>query len=312
MPDLIAFDELHKQHREQYQILTIHDDSLKSLKELDTKLPALKEKYWQGKDLPFPILLDGQGQTEELFDIHGHPTSILIDPEGNVVGEVSPHELAAKLPPLPVSWVWAIERDTSRNVHWEYCSAKTDTIAGLRKTLQEYQVHVPVTIDEDALKAVGLIAEMPLPSIVYGGPISLRSIESLILAPHGLGIVPAADDKSLRITSKEPVPVPEIVLQRNRAIEAELDGKGIDASAMPLKLSPQSLTDALRVINGEFGTPMALDTAGIIAKTIDPKATVSGTIDPKHLRRDLNAMFKPLGLHVEVRHEVVMIMANGF
>ena len=43
------------------------------------------EKRWEGKTLPFPILLDATGKTVKAFGISAYPTNVLIDPEGRVV-----------------------------------------------------------------------------------------------------------------------------------------------------------------------------------------------------------------------------------
>ena len=40
---------------------------------------------WDGKELPFPIVLDSTGVTMDNLGIVGYPTTVLIDPEGKVV-----------------------------------------------------------------------------------------------------------------------------------------------------------------------------------------------------------------------------------
>jgi hypothetical protein len=67
------------------QFLAIHEPTAKSFADLDPKMEPLKTKYWGGKDLPFPILLDSSGETLKRYGISGFPTTILIDPEGRVV-----------------------------------------------------------------------------------------------------------------------------------------------------------------------------------------------------------------------------------
>ena len=39
-------------------------------------------------DIPFPIWLDDTGETPTLFGVRGHPSTVLIDREGRIVGRV--------------------------------------------------------------------------------------------------------------------------------------------------------------------------------------------------------------------------------
>lgn len=95
LPRLIDFHEKEKSDR--FEILAFHDASVKSFAELDEKLAEIKKKHWKGRDLPFPILLDASGDTVKQFGIHAFPTTILIDPEGRLVGEASEVELKLAL-----------------------------------------------------------------------------------------------------------------------------------------------------------------------------------------------------------------------
>src|SRR5687767_3523764 len=110
----------HAEHRDKFEVFAIHDDAVKSFAELDKKLASIKKKNWQGKDLPFPILLDGQRKTHQLYGIRSWPTGLLIDPEGKLVGEASVSTLEARLPPLPPAKKWARHRDMRKNVVWSF------------------------------------------------------------------------------------------------------------------------------------------------------------------------------------------------
>jgi hypothetical protein len=76
---------------------------VKGLAELDEKMEPLKEKYWKGRSLPFPILLDATGETLRAFGISAFPTNVLIDPEGRVVPGNPEEILKAKLAELAPS-----------------------------------------------------------------------------------------------------------------------------------------------------------------------------------------------------------------
>ena len=85
MPGLIDFYEQYGDD-ERFEILAFHDGSVSDFAELDEKVASAKEKYWGGRDLPFPVLLDASGSTIKQFGIRAFPTMILVDPEGRLVG----------------------------------------------------------------------------------------------------------------------------------------------------------------------------------------------------------------------------------
>lgn len=95
MPALIDFYEREKNDR--FEIVAFHDGTVKDFAELDRKLVEIKAKRWKGRDLPFPVLLDSSGKTVETFGIQGFPTTLLIDPQGRLVGEADVTELAKRL-----------------------------------------------------------------------------------------------------------------------------------------------------------------------------------------------------------------------
>jgi hypothetical protein len=120
LPELIAFYEDHAAHRDKFEILAIHDDAVKSFRDLDTKLARIKKEKWQGKDLPFPILLDGKKKTHTIYGIRSWPTGLLIDPEGKLIGEADISMLEEKLPALSAEKKWARHRDMEKNVFWSF------------------------------------------------------------------------------------------------------------------------------------------------------------------------------------------------
>ena len=86
MPGLIDFYEQHGGD-ERFEILAFHDGTAKTFEELDEKTAKAKERFWDGRDLPFPVLLDASGATIEQFGIKAFPTMILVDPEGRLVSQ---------------------------------------------------------------------------------------------------------------------------------------------------------------------------------------------------------------------------------
>jgi len=70
--------------------MTCHDD-------LKEDLESCKERYWKGRDLPFPILFDDSGTTIRELGIAAYPTLLLIDPEGKLRRHGSAYALRKEL-----------------------------------------------------------------------------------------------------------------------------------------------------------------------------------------------------------------------
>ena len=75
------------------EIIAIHDNSLRSLPELEAEMDEARQLYWGRRDLPFPVGLDngpGRGAAHEAYGVSEWPTTIVIDRQGNVAGKLSP------------------------------------------------------------------------------------------------------------------------------------------------------------------------------------------------------------------------------
>ena len=97
LPWLMNFYETHKDKRDQFEILAFHDASVRDFQELDKHLKSIISSKWNGKMLPFPILLDSTRTTIKNYGIDSFPTAILIDPEGKVVVGGGESRLSEKL-----------------------------------------------------------------------------------------------------------------------------------------------------------------------------------------------------------------------
>ena len=97
LPALMKLYDEFADLRERFEILAFHDPSAKTFKKLDPKLLKFRKYLWNGKDLPFPILLDSTGKTVKTYGISCFPTLILIDPDGKVVRGGSERMLEQKL-----------------------------------------------------------------------------------------------------------------------------------------------------------------------------------------------------------------------
>ena len=82
---MIKYYNKHKSER--FEFIAFHDARAKTLEQMDAELAKRKtaEQYWNGKSIPFPILLDATGATIKKFKVRAFPTHILIDPQGRLV-----------------------------------------------------------------------------------------------------------------------------------------------------------------------------------------------------------------------------------
>lgn len=90
-------------------VIAVHDDSVKSVEEMDEKLKPIAKDYWNGRDLPFLIALDGGGETRIVhtakkvrgattaeYGVVAWPTTVIIGRDGKVVKEMEVRDDDAK------------------------------------------------------------------------------------------------------------------------------------------------------------------------------------------------------------------------
>ena len=94
---MIDYYEKHKSER--FEFIAFHDARAASLEQMDAEIEkrGLVEKYWNGRPIPFPILLDATGETIRKYKVRGFPTHILIDPQGRMVKTLSRRDMFAEL-----------------------------------------------------------------------------------------------------------------------------------------------------------------------------------------------------------------------
>lgn len=100
LPELTKFYEEHAADRELFEILAICNteaDKARTIEAYDALAAPIVEKVWAGKQLPFPVLIDGEGKTFGVYGILGIPNVLLIDPEGRLVKNGDLTMLAEKL-----------------------------------------------------------------------------------------------------------------------------------------------------------------------------------------------------------------------
>ena len=314
LAEAAAFQEMYAEHRDQFVILAVHDKAAKSLADLDAKLPAVQDECWNGRPLPFPILLDGRNEGVERYGISQFPTTLLIDPDGKLVGEVEFADLAKKLPTVRAEVAWKAHRDRYLTVGFDFGRGAANSFADFAESLKRI-TYCDAELDVAAIRAAGLDPAGAIPVAGAGMVNSLRSFIELALEPHGLGLVPSADGKKLVVTKCPPIGGPPSGLQAfaNRDL-VERVGRAANIherlAEQILALDGVPLAGAAKRLHREYGVVIAFDPKAIAAKTLDPAAKVTAKLGPGDLGAGLTAMLAPLGLRYEVRCEVVWVTAK--
>jgi hypothetical protein len=297
LPGLIDLYEAHDKDRDKFEILAFHDATVKDFKELDGKLQKVKATYWHGRDLPFPILLDATGNTIKDYGVRAFPTTILIDPEGKLVGEAREDELEAKLPPLPLAT--RVARALDKNVTFSFDDPKLDQAVKMLSAV----ARIPIRLDDAALKAAGIAPDARVP-FWMSGLVSLRSALNLTLDGLDLGYV--QDEKGLLITARksEESRAPKLSEpQRTCAarIQKVLDGK------VSFDFKDKPLAEVAAYFEQLTTENFVLEPSARRAGLIDPKTPVTGSAKDLPLREGLEKLLGPVGVRFAVRDEVVVL-----
>ena len=88
LPELTKIYEEHAADRDKFEIIAICDteyEKAPTLAEYDPLAAKIADEVWNGKPLPFPQIIDGEGRTTGVYGIQSWPTVLLIDPDGNLV-----------------------------------------------------------------------------------------------------------------------------------------------------------------------------------------------------------------------------------
>jgi AhpC/TSA family len=288
--------DAHRDHRDKFEIIAFHDGTVKDFAELDEKLKPVAKNTWRGRSLPFPILLDATGQTIKDYGVRAFPTTILIDPDGKLVGEAGEDALDAKLPPLPVAErvARALDRDVAYGFDNPALSAVT-TILGPYARLA-------IRFDPDALKAAGVTPDTTVP-LTMTGSVTLRSWLDLMLGPFDLTW--RADDTGLVIVRRESGVPPPAPSEPQRACAKRI-AERLD-QRVTFDFQGKTLAEVAKFFEGQTTENFVLDPAARRAGRLDPKAPVTGSGTNVPLRDGLERLLAPLGVTVVVRDEVVVL-----
>jgi thiol-disulfide isomerase/thioredoxin len=300
LAELIDLYEDHSGERDKFEVLAFHDGTVKDFAEMDAKTEQTKRSLWRDRNLPFPILLDApkgdRGATIEAFGIVGFPTTILIDPDGKLIGQVSPAALESKLTPIPLAT--RIPRALDRDVALGMDGGK---IAQCVKFLAQVS-RIPIKFDEAAMKAAGVSPDDESP-LTISGSLSLRSWLELMLDPLGLEATPGDEALVIAPSRREKsAREPSGPQKRCAARIEEMLGRPVS-----FEFKNATLSQVAAHFEGQTQENFVLDPIGRRAGKVDPDATVTGSAKDVPLRQALQDLLKPLGLVPVVKDEVVVI-----
>ena len=298
LAELIDLYEDHAGERDQFEVLAFHDGTVKDFSEMDAKTARTKQFLWRGRDLPFPVLLDVQkgshGATVEAFGIQSFPTTILIDPEGKLVGQVSPTTLEQKLTPIPLAkriprrsiatrpWGWTAAKPipSSSSSANNLASRSSSMRPRSRRPASTPSANTPRHQRESiASKLAGAFARP-------AGPGSRCRRRRAVDRSGGRGAARELSEPQKRCAARI-----EKMLKQNVSFDFK------DAT----------LTQVAAHFEGKTQENFVLDPAGRRSGAINPDATVSGSAKDMPLREALELLLKPLGLVPVVKDEVVVI-----
>jgi thiol-disulfide isomerase/thioredoxin len=304
LPGWLDFAEDHAADRDKFVILTIHDPQATDFAMLDEKLKPIIRRWWRGRILPFPILLDTTGQTVKDYGVVNWPTVVLLDPEGRVVdvpqglGLHAEDFLASNLPPLPAAtrMARALDRDLALG------GGDDSTLAQL---IHAYDVvgRIRIRLDPDELKAVGIDRDTRVP-LALGGRLTLRAWLNMTLDPFGLTYVPDGD--GLRIVRRTPdnggLARPSPRQEADNAFVTEaLKGK------ITFDFRGESLKQVVAALEAKTNESFALDPVARRSGAIKPETLATGSAVDEPLSSALLRLLAPLGMTYVVRDEAVVL-----
>jgi hypothetical protein len=272
---------------------------------LDEKLKPIIRRQWNGRSLPFPILLDTTGETVEKYGVVHWPTAVLIDPAGRVVDvprkgiSLQPAEefLASKLPPLPdaVRIARALDR---------YLALSTEEGGTLAELMHAYNTvgQIRITLEREDLRAVGIDEGTEVP-LSLGGRLTLRAWLNLTLDPFGLTYV--ADKDGLRVVRRS--------LENtglSRASRRQERDNALVAQSLQRKVTfdfrGESLARIMTVLERETRESFVLDPVARRSGALKREMIATGSSVDEPLSSALKRLLAPLGMKYVVRDEAII------
>ena len=303
LPAVMDLWDDHADSRDQFAVLTVHGQGADDLDDLDRQLAPLARDAWNGRALPFPILLDDGGQTCAEFEVESLPTTVVIRPDGKVAEE-GLDELRAALPAVPVAV--QVARALDRPIHGAPVAGAGagHTLSSLLETLGTGH-DFAIKPDPAALQAAGVTAETRIPLTLVGA-VTLRTALRLALGPLGLAAVPDAEGLVITNPPTTPASAPTPGWTTFQAGAADRLKRHL-AEPITVHHEGKPLANVLDQISREVNEPIVLAPTDRRAGVINPAALVSVDADQIPLSEILRKLLTPLGLEAVIRDEVILV-----
>lgn len=291
IPSAIVLHDLAARDGLPIKVLGIHELDASTVAEVEAKLPGIKQQFWGGRDLPFAWVVDADQSIAKSLGVSGYPTTILIDPEGIVVGERRESALANSIhalsPDHRAEWLLA-----EPSPFWfRNCS-----INGL---IDPYFWGLPTEPTPDAKVILEKIGGVKFGTFSCDGAIG--SVLNLLFEGTGLTwrieggklIVERGVDSSWRAP---------FAASREQSIVGLL-------STRPELQFSGTLADLTEYLAGRVEPYFVMLPQDVFAGRINPDRKVTFKTRGGTLWDELTALLEPLGMRLTVRHEMVVIEA---
>jgi thiol-disulfide isomerase/thioredoxin len=298
VPDAMELYDEHEADRDKFVILAVHGNGVEDFADLDKKLVPIVRDTWQGRPLPFPILLDDDGLTFEAYGIQGIPATVLIDPNGKVV-EGGLEALQQALPEIPIAR--RLPRALDRQV--DFGIGPKGAPLGVVLDGLGGQLRIEIKPDPAALERVGIKPDANVP-LTIAGQVSLRSWLDLLLAPFGLVATPGPE--GLIVTTPDPASPKDEARSAPQRACAERIGKKLEAKAS-FDFARATLAEVAQHFEEETGENFVIDPGDRKAGRLDPGAIVTGKAEDVTLKDGLKSLLGPIGVEAVIRDEVVIL-----
>ncbi|MGP0067661.1 MAG: redoxin domain-containing protein, partial [Isosphaeraceae bacterium] len=250
LPRLVELDKEFSAHRDKFAILTVHHTSARTLDELEPQLESVSKRFWGGKPLSLPILLDGTGETIKNYDVRAYPTAFLIDPEGRLVRVHERAEEFLKEKLLGLRPGRNVARDLDRSLDFGIDEMPLDLALFY---LSRWASRAQGREIPGMLKAAGVDPGEPIP-LTLTAKLTVRSWLDLFLGPFGL-TYEVRDDR-LFVVPRQPNTAPAPPSDRQREAAERLRGVLGEAQAFDFRGKP--LAEVVKFLTEQTHEPFAL------------------------------------------------------
>jgi thiol-disulfide isomerase/thioredoxin len=291
VPSAIALHDLAVRDGLPVKVLGIHEIEAATVADVEAKLPEIERQNWGGRELPFGWVVDADRSIADTFGVRGYPTTILIDPEGRVVGERYGESLSQAIAAL---------EPTSRAA-WAITEPMPTVFSDLQADYVFSRAYLGVDV-EIAPEAKSRFDEIKLTGLgAYLAEGSRGSVLNFLLDDTGLAwrlsegkvIVEKGSNSSWRGPFAD---AREAEFVRHLSTHPDLKFEG-------------TLADLTEYLIDRIAPSPSLSPADVFTGRINPKQKVRLQTHGGTLWDELTAFLEPLGMKLAIRHESLVIMS---